>query len=69
MAHPVRLAVGQGNFIQAVTVRAAQQAIEDFPPDQRRQHGNVPRGVQQANQAQQCVEQLRICPFHIEAAT
>ncbi|MNH31317.1 hypothetical protein D3C79_916700 [compost metagenome] len=48
LAHPVSLAVGQGNFIQPATLRPTQQAIENLAAEQWRKHGDVARGIQQA---------------------
>ncbi len=68
LAHAVGLAVGQGNFVQPVALRAAQQAVENLPAHQRCQHGDVAWRVEQAEQAQQGIEQRAVSFFHVQAA-
>ncbi|MNN30757.1 hypothetical protein D3C81_1444160 [compost metagenome] len=55
LANSVCLAVGQGNFVQPVALRPTKQTVENLPAEQRRQHRDVARGIQQADQPQQGV--------------
>ncbi|MNC73931.1 hypothetical protein D3C75_1252110 [compost metagenome] len=57
LANPMGLAAGHGYFIQTITLRAAQQTVQNLAPNQRRQYRNVLGRIQQANQAQQGIEQ------------
>ncbi|MNV29440.1 hypothetical protein D3C71_1206670 [compost metagenome] len=62
------LTVGDSDFIQPMALLAAQQPIENFPTDQRREHGDVFRRVEQTCQAQYGVEHRGIQPFDIQPA-
>ncbi|MNN57932.1 hypothetical protein D3C81_1729470 [compost metagenome] len=50
------LAVGDRDFIQTMALRAAQQAIKNLPANQRREHGDVFRCIEQACQTQHGIE-------------
>ncbi|MCY1360432.1 hypothetical protein D9M69_470580 [compost metagenome] len=41
LADAMALTVGDGDFVQPMPLFAAQQAIEDLPANQRREHGDV----------------------------
>ncbi|MNI64485.1 hypothetical protein D3C73_1199320 [compost metagenome] len=62
------LAVGDGDFVQAMALWAAQQAIKNLAADQRREHGDVLGCIQQAGQAQHGVEHRCVDPLDIQAA-
>ena len=62
------LAIGHGNFVQAIALWPTQQAVEDFAIDQRRQHRDIFGRIQQACQAQDGVEQLGVDPVDIHTA-
>ncbi|KJH78154.1 hypothetical protein UB23_05275 [Pseudomonas sp. ES3-33] len=41
LADAMALAVGNGNLIQAMPLRAAQQAVENLAANQRRKHADI----------------------------
>ncbi len=51
LADAMALAVGDGDFVQPVALGAAQQAVQNLPSHQGREHGDVLGVVQQAHQA------------------
>src|SRR5690606_40371299 len=58
--YALTLAVGDHHFMQAMSLRTERHAIEDFAQRQRRQHGDVTRGFQQAQQADHRIQQTRV---------
>ena len=63
----VGLAVGDGDLVQALALAAAQQPVENLAEDQRRQHRDVARAVQQMDQAQHRIQQAGVDTVDVEA--